>query len=179
MNSLFFTTSIPNLRKILRSRELWAPSVDSFIIVSESPVFAGVAGNEATVEFDMSISGNFDKVQYTEAWFDAHREQASFVASDWKSTFRLPDFLAIPPDYLSDEDAKAWAPDPSMVDRVERAAQLAAFLNGSGSGDWISKERGILVEIPESSIQSIHFRSAAPVGEFSIEYPQYSYDLVP
>ena len=179
MKSLFFTTSIPNLRKILRSRELWAPSVDSFTLVSETPVFAGVAGNEATIEFNQSIAENFDKVQYSEAWFDAHRDQASFVAQNWENEFRLPDFLSVPPDYLSDEDAATWAPDESMVDRVKRTAQLAAFLQQSDQQDWISKERGLLIDFPESAIQSIHFRSAAPVGEFSIEFPQYSYDLVP
>lgn len=179
MKSLYHTTSIVNLRKILRSNELWAKSPDDFVSLSESPVFSDISGNEATIEFSLEISSQFDQVKYSESWYDSHPEQAAYIAGDgWREQFELPEFLQRPPADLSDEEADFWEPEPELVERAERAGELNSFLDKSVEREWVSKEQGMPVSFSPSAVLSIHFRSASAVGEFSMEYPQYSYDLM-
>lgn len=173
MGSFFIGLSPFELRKVLRSCSIWPHSESGFVVLSTNR-----PGFGPYIEFNSSIHKLFDSVEVSSSWFESHRPQAVFLVQDWESEFQLPDFLAKPPAYLSDEAMLSWKPDPSILDRVQKGAQLAFFLKNPTQSVIISREPGQSVTFDSSDVKKIALDDPALLGEFVDEYPEFPYEFI-
>lgn len=173
MASYFIQCSETELRKILRSGSIWPHSPDGYVVLhTEKPE------NGPFIEFKPSICKDFDNVEISEYWFENHRPQALYLFQEWESEFELPEILASPPKYLSDEAAKNWVLDPSILERVKHSAQLAYFLKRPQTSIIISRDVGECVTLHLEDIERIGINNPMCLGEFVNDYPQYPYEYL-
>lgn len=142
MRNLFHTTSLRGLADILSDGELRAKYGAQFVSFGEAPVFGDITGKDVVLVFDANrLRPYVDKVEYTRKWFDAHREQAAYIAGEaWAEQFSLPDYADYP-DY--DPDDPDWEPDPDTDDALYADAEFNAFEDKAREREWISKTRSV------------------------------------
>ena len=135
---LFHTTSFSSLDDILRAGHLKPKDNGGYISFSEKPHFSDISGKDVVLVFDRRAVLPFvEQVSYDEEWFDAHNEQALYIAGEgWREQYTAPDYDQFS-DY--DPDDEVWEPDPDEEAAFERDAALQAFLDKSDEREWVSK----------------------------------------
>ena len=85
-------------------------------------------------------------VEFTEEWFDAHREQARVIGGT----------LDVSLEHCYDDDG--WA-DPECMQRSQREVELAAFLAKKSEGRWVARTAGDL-RLPAGAFKRLAVRKA-------------------
>jgi len=163
---LFHTTTYKALPKILKDGEIKPGTYDGFVSFSEYPITGGdISGNDVVLVLDKRrLAPLLDKVEYTEDWYDDHREQAAYIAGEgWREQYEPPDWLYEPPEDLDPEEADWWEPDPEDVEAEERVAELSSFLFKEGEREWVSKREGRSIKVGDGWLDRVLVRAVADV----------------
>ncbi len=132
---LYHTTSFEGAELIKKSGSIKPKNYDSFVSFSEEPFTGDIWANDVIlqVEVDPAL---VEKVEYTKRWYEAHLEQAAYIAGEgWRELFERPDL---------EEDEE---PDQDLEDQMYQEAELQAFLDKSREKEWIAREQNTAIPV--------------------------------
>ena len=135
--SIYHTTSKAGLESIIETGEIRPKNYESFVSFSASPAeLYDISGNDYIIE--VKIPEGVTPVDYTEEWYEAHPEQASYIAGEgWQEQFTYS------PETLDEE---GWE-DEDLMEEEWRSAELESFLWKENEQEWISEIAGESVPV--------------------------------
>lgn len=153
--TFFHTTSFKALPQILKSLQLKPKNTDNpFVSFSEVPYFGDISGNDIVIAFKLDkLKPQLLQVEYTEDWYDKHREQAGYIAGEgWREQFNLDDY-----DEFGDVD-------PDQEEEAYRDAELQSFLYKDKEREWVSKREGQAVIFKADDVAILLVKNVALVN---------------
>jgi len=154
---LYHTTSFRAMEAILREGALRPGGAEGFVSLSGRVVVGDISGRDVTLVVDPdAVAGMLMRVEYDEAWFDAHPEHAAYVAGDgWRSQFSPPDSLHAPPDGWDEgADGEYW-PDDDAEAAAWREGELDAFLAKEDEDEFVTREPGAPLPLPPGAVLAL------------------------
>lgn len=159
--TFFHTTSFKALPQILKSLQLKPKNVDNpFVSFSEVPYFGDISGNDVVIAFKLDrLKPQLLQVEYTENWYDKHREQAGYIAGEgWREQFNLDDYID-PDNYDEFGDV-----DPEQEEEAYRDAELQSFLFKDKEREWVSKREGQVVTFKANDVAILLIKNVTLVN---------------
>jgi len=144
---LFHTTSVSALKGILRDGRL-IPGGGGFVSFSAVPLTStDISGNDVVLVFSKSsLASQVEEVRYTEPWYIANPEKASYIAgTGWIEQYVEPE------ECYDDED---WA-DEDCLEEAYAQAEFDAFFWKSDEQEWISRNEGRNVRFEPKDLKAI------------------------
>jgi len=151
---LYHTTSLRGLLEILRDHAIDAKN--GFVSFSEIPFVGDISANDVTMVFDgFRLAPQLDKVEYSETWYDAHPEQAAYVAGEgWQEQYTEPEDC-YDRDSGEDEEDDWEEPDEECLEAAWREAELSSFMYKDAEREWVSRAEGVAVPFAPEDLTEI------------------------
>jgi len=154
---LYHTTSFGGAHAIQASGEVRPKNYEAFVSFAEEPIIGGdISANDVLLVFDRSKLGpSLDRVEYDEEWYDAHPEQAAYIAGEgWREQLDLT-WLYEPPEDIDPDEYDFWEPDEDDVEAAWREAELESFVWKDSEKEWVSREPGEPVRFEPSWLVAV------------------------